>query len=152
MNIYRCAINRKGFTLVELLIVIIIIGVLAGMMMLSSGAATDRAQQAAAEAAIRTVKSAINLSMVGANTTGVKEIAYNINSYKPTHNTNEEKLLNSILGYLEGSNSNKIGFFIHDTNSPGYYIFYYPQGDPSKRPIYSYDSNDPEKGIVKINN
>ena len=133
-----------------MLIVIIIIGVLAGMMMLSSGAATDRAQQAAAEAAIRTVKSAINLSTVGVDTTGVG-IYYNFNGITSTAGTNGKKILDSILEYLQGSNINKIGIYLINTDGTTYYyVLYYPNSDPKDKPYYLYDSMNPGKGVVRI--
>ena len=149
MSIYRSANYRKGFTLVELLIVIIIIGVLAGMMMLSSGAATDKAERTAAEVAVRTVRSAINLGMVGANIKADSPIIYNLPN---TPGDSSNVILNTILGYLEGTSLKKIGIYIaiDDKNQLNYSINYYPHGDPNERPQYSYDSTDPEKGVVKI--
>ena len=147
MYIYRCIKNRKGFTLVELLIVIIIIGVLAGMMMLSSGAATDKAERTAAEVAVRTVKSAINLSIAGVNTNGVT-ILYNYVNETSATGPGAQKILDSINEYLQGSDTSKISMYIYgDDSSFGYFLYYYPTGVFMQKPYYYYRSTEPNSGV-----
>ena len=51
--------NRKGFTLVELLIVIVVIGILAAMMMLSSTEAVSSAKAAKIIADMRNIRTAV---------------------------------------------------------------------------------------------
>ena len=51
--------NRKGFTLVELLIVIVVVGILAAMMMLSSTEAVSSAKAAKIIADMRNIKTAV---------------------------------------------------------------------------------------------
>ena len=51
--------NRKGFTLVELLIVIVVIGVLSAMMMLSSTEAVSSAKAADVISNLRNIKTAV---------------------------------------------------------------------------------------------
>jgi len=58
--------NRKGFTLIELIVVIGIIGILAAIAVPRLGGFTSDAQDAANEATVRTIKSAV--TMVEADT------------------------------------------------------------------------------------
>lgn len=51
--------NRKGFTLVELMVVVVIIGILAGIAVPTYNNITEKAEQSAVEANLRTIDSAI---------------------------------------------------------------------------------------------
>ncbi|MGY1779232.1 competence type IV pilus major pilin ComGC [Geodermatophilus sp. SYSU D01036] len=51
--------NDEGFTLIELLMVIVILGVLAGIVVFAVGGINDRGEQAACDADLRTVQTAV---------------------------------------------------------------------------------------------
>lgn len=84
--INRLLKNRKGFTLIELMVVIVILGILAGVAVQSMGSgATDKANEARAKADIRTIVSALEMYKldVGAypiTAAGLNALVYNDNN------------------------------------------------------------------------
>jgi len=60
--------NRKGFTLVELLVVISIIGILSAIAVPKFSSATNSAKKAKIQADLRTIDSAISITIAEGNT------------------------------------------------------------------------------------
>ena len=61
--------NRKGFTLVELMVVVVIIGILAAIAVPVYNKTTDKANQSAVEANLRTIDGAIMQYQASSDTT-----------------------------------------------------------------------------------
>jgi general secretion pathway protein G len=61
---WRMMRNRKGFTLIELMVVVVIIGVLATIGVQTFSGTTEKAKKAKAQADIRTIMSALELYKV----------------------------------------------------------------------------------------
>lgn len=53
--------NRKGFTLIELMIVVVILGILAGLAVSEFGGQSEKAQIARVKADLRTIEAAVSL-------------------------------------------------------------------------------------------
>ena len=120
--------NRKGFTLVELLIVIVVIGVLSAMMMLSSTEAVSSAKAADIISNLRNLKTAV----VSWYTDNLDRIVRNGNDYKVKDNDGTtdwftDKVIkvnnaSEIMKYL--GNNNSITIQWREGANVGNYIIY----------------------------